>query len=322
MLLTLLLACPKKGPIEAPVTEGAPVVPAMVAPLYKVSPASPKDPLIAWAMDGRAYDETLAGAAGSLAFVQSEDGGIDEAAVRWALIRAGWPFGFSQVELATVEQERTPALLLAELESVPVDMPVGLVRVRTPQGDTWVMVVAEVPIAMAPFAREADIGDPLALAVDPAGWTRLSQRTLAPSGRIHEGAVVYGEPGEWLVELSGVDASGQGRLLVQVPVYVGEDTPDDGPFLSADASRPSEPEARQQALMAVDVLRDLLGTAGLEVDPVLASVAGTEADRRAQGGAAADQPVRVRRPGHGYGKIVICKASLFTFDLFFLMCLP
>ncbi len=232
MLLSLLLACPKQGPLEPPVTEGSPLVPALVAPVYTASPAQPRDPLIAWAMRDRAYDETLAGAAAALAFVHAQHGSVDEAAVRWALIRAGWPFGFGQVELETVAEEATPGLLLAELDDIPADVPVGLVRVRTPKGDTWALIAAEPPISLAPFSREPDIGDPLELALDPTGWTQLSQRALAPSGRVYEGGVVYGEPGEWLVELSGVDASGQRRHLVQVPVYVGEPTPDDGPFLS------------------------------------------------------------------------------------------
>ena len=290
MLLTLLIACPKPRSLEPPVPEGAPVVPAIVAPLYAASAAEPSDPLVAWAMHERRYDETLAGAAAGLAFVHDKHGAVDESAVRWALIRAGWPYGFEQVELQVVDEDKTPTLLLAELAEVEATTPVGLARVRTPKGDVWSMVVGQQPIEAAPFPREAEIGEALELAVDPAGWTRLSQRALAPSGRVHQGPLVFGEPGEWLLELSGTDASGTASQLIQVPLYVGEPTPEDGLFLSVDTARPSEPEARQQALSDLDVLRDLLGAGELQLDPVLAAVAGAEADRRAAGGSAQDRP--------------------------------
>ena len=96
---------------------------------------------------------------------------------------------------------------------------------------------------------------------------------MAPSGRIHTGDVVFGEPGEWLVEVGSV----------HVPVYVGEETPEDGPFLAIETGRPSEAEAVASTTASLNILRDLLDQADLEVDPVLNILAAEEAERRAAG---------------------------------------
>ena len=263
MLLITLIACPKPVDVEAPPElEGRPIVPAPVAPVYTRAPAVPKDPLVRWAVGE--YDESLAGAAAALAFVHDEHDAIDEASIRWALFRAGWPYGFQSVDLATVPPDTHPAALVDTARGLPEGTPLGMARVRDDDGDTWVLVVGDVAADLPAFDREAEIGEPLDLGV--------AQRALSPRGVLHEGAVVYGEPGEWVVEASGTD------WLVSVPVYVGEKTPEDGPFLAVDTLRPSVDDAEASAAPKVNVLRDLLGVDDVEPDPVLTSLARTAAE--------------------------------------------
>ena len=277
-MFLLLLACPKHTDLEPPVPDARPIVPAPVAPIYTRSPGAPADPLVRWAMPQA--DESLSGAAAALAFVHDEHGAVDEAAVRWALIRAGWPYGYAKVDLTTVEPDAVPQALVATSQELPEGTSAGLARVRGEDGDTWVLVVGAISQELPAFPRESDIGEQLDLGT--------SQRSLAPSGRIHEGPVVFGEPGEWLVEVGEV----------RVPVYVGEPTPEDGPFLSVETGRPSEAEAVASTTDRLNVLRDLLGTTDVEVDPVLNVVAGDEAERRA-GGAVGDGREEAIR-GAGY----------------------
>lgn len=263
MLLFTLIACPKPVDIEGPpVPVGLPVVPAPVAPVYTRAPGIPSDELVRWAVGD--YDETLAGAAAALAFIHDEHDAIDEAAIRWALFRAGWPYGFQKVDLVTVPADTTPDGLVTTARALPEGTPVGLARVRDDDGDTWVLIVGDVAADLPPFDREAEVGEALDLGV--------TQRALAPGGELVEGAFVYGEPGEWVVEASGDD------WLVSVPVYVGEITPEDGPFIAVDTLRPSVEQAEVGAEGKVNVLRDLLGADDLDVDPVLSSLARTAAD--------------------------------------------
>lgn len=258
MLLLVLAACPKPVEVEGPpVMEGRPVVPAPVAPVYTQAPGVPADLLIRWAVGE--YDEALAGAAGALAFIHDEHKAIDESAIRWALYRAGWPYGYTGVELATVAPDTVPEALVSTARALPKGTPFGLARVRDDDGDTWVLIVSEVTQPLAPFTREAEIGEVLDLGVQ--------QRALAPSGELLTGPIAYGEPGEWLFEASGTGWS------LTAPIYVGEDTPEDGPFLSVDTARPSETDAEALAGERINILRDLLGADDLEVDPVLSSLA-------------------------------------------------
>lgn len=273
-----LLACPKPTTLEPPVPEQRPIVPAPVAPIYTAAPGVPADPLVRWALP--AADESLSGAAAALAFVHDDQGSFDEAAARWALIRAGWPYSYASVEMQTVAADGVPEALVQTAKEVPDGDPVGLARVRGDDGDTWVLIIGVVSQELPPFARESDIGHVLDLG--PA------QRSLAPSGRLHEGPVAFGEPGEWLVEVGDV----------QVPVYVGEETPEDGPFLLVEAGRPSEAEAVARTTESLNVLRDLLGAGDLEVDPVLNIVAGDEADRRAAGSPGDEREGTIRGAGY------------------------
>ena len=277
-MLLILLACPKPVDLEPPVAEDRPIVPAPVAPIYTQAPGVPADPLVRWVLPEA--DEALSGAAAGLAFVHDEHGALDEAAVRWALIRAGWPYSYGLVDLETVAADDVPERLASVARDAAEQGPVGLARVRADDGDTWVLVAGQVNGELPAFPRETDIGEGLELA--------SSQRTLAPSGRVHDGPVVFGEPGEWLVEVGDV----------QLPIYVGELTPEDGPFLGVESGRPSEAEAVASTTESLNVLRDLLGAAAVEVDPVLSAVAAEEANRRATGERGEAREAAIRGAGY------------------------
>ena len=113
-MLLLLLGCPPKPPPGPPDVEGQlPVLPAPDAPIYSVAPGSPADSLVAWAVDGLTYDDALGGAAAGLAEVISDLGGHDEAAVRWACLRAGWPYGVGRVAWERTPHDTVPAALVS-----------------------------------------------------------------------------------------------------------------------------------------------------------------------------------------------------------------
>lgn len=282
--LLLLLACPKPISETGPPEPGpAPVLPAPYAPVYTQAPGTPADPLVRWVIGEATYDEALSGAAGSLALLHAKTGALDEAAIRWALITAGWPHGVHGFEVFNSDYDQVPDALRAALAQVPAGRPVGLVRARTAAGDSWFLLHGDVSVAVQPFSREADLGEVVDLTTGVTGWTGLTQRALSPSGRVFTGPVAYGEPGEWLLELSGTDPYGQPSTPIQVPVYVAEVTPEDGPFLAIESDKVGTTEAARRAEYGLGALRDLLDAPPMDPDPVLVSLARQDASSQVQG---------------------------------------
>ncbi len=272
-MLLLLLACPK-APTPPPVVDGLPLLPAPDAPIYSAAPGAPKDPLVAWAVPkGALYDDALAGAAAGLAQVISDHKGYDEAALRWACLRAGWPYGTEKVWWVRTAEDQAPPNIQSLLEKEKA--PLGLARFRDRQGDVWVLITGSITVMLPPIDREPDIGDRVSVQPKASGWSEWSQRVLPPNGAPHTGPAVYGEPGEWLLELSAVPEGGSRRVVAQLPIYVGEETPSDGPFLQVDLEKPAASTAPGLALTRLNVLRDVLGVGDLEADALLDSAART-----------------------------------------------
>ena len=271
-MLLFLLACPK--PDGPPEVQGLPLISAPDAPIYSAAPGEPTDPLVAWVVaEGSLYDETLAGAAAGLAEVISEHKGYDEAALRWACIRAGWPYGVGRVVTVRAANDQVPAQIQDELANETG--PFGLTRYRDEAGDLWVLITGSIAVMLPPIDREPEVGDELSLHPKASGWSDWQQRMLPPNEATQRGPTVYGEPGEWLLELSAKPlGSDRGRVVVaRLPIYVGQETPHDGPFLEVDLEKPATSAVGELALPRLNVLRDVMGVEVLEGDPLLDSVA-------------------------------------------------
>jgi len=276
-MLLLLLGCPPKPPPGPPNVEGQlPVLPAPDAPIYSAAPGAPGDPLVAWAVDGLTYDDALGGAAAGLAEVISDLGGHDEAAVHWACLRAGWPYGVGRVAWERTPHDTAPTAFVSSLKGETA--PVGVARYRDNESDIWVLLTGRIQVMLPAIDREPEIGDSLSLKPMASGWSDWQQRVLPPNGPPSSGAAVFGEPGEWLLEMSAVPTAGGSRHVVaRLPLYVGEETPPDGPILQVDLEKPAASGTAELALPRLNVLRDVLGTDNLESDTLLDAAARSEA---------------------------------------------
>lgn len=311
----LMFACPK-GPELPPEDPGKPILPAPEAPVYAQVPnAALRDPLLAWASRGLPVDEALSGAAAGLGLVLVEDPGLDASRVRWAALRAGWPFPVQGVSVEASTEGAVPeAFLIGVREGLQPGQSLGLARVRGPQGDLWVALTSTPTVQLAAFPRVRALGEPFTLSVqDPRGWTELRLRGLSPALELHEGpSLLLDQPGEWVIELEGLDPQGRRRAAVQVPVYAGVQPPVDGPFLRTD-SPPADPaQAIREVLAGLDELRSFSEAPALTTDPVLASLARSEASRQAQGGGPpTDSQERLRRAAGSAGLVaeVWCQAD-------------
>lgn len=287
LLPALLLGCPKPpvetGPPNPPLS---PILPAPYATVYTQAPGVPADPLVAYVAKGKRSDETLSGAAASMSLLVNEAGGIDQASLHWALITAGWPYQVSQVLVERVEKDKIPGAFERTVAALDPEVPIGVARSRAPGKDTWVLLIGEVPAQVKPFAREAQVGERLALQVSGGDWLRVEQRMLPPQGELRLGPGTYDAPGEWLVELYGVAPSQERTLLIQLPVYVGEETPEDGPFLNVELDKPTGDAAMRRAEAGLNELRSLMGAQPLQMDPVAMALAGKHARALDSGGAA------------------------------------
>ncbi|MBK7758229.1 MAG: hypothetical protein IPI35_17895 [Deltaproteobacteria bacterium] len=317
--LLMLLACAKPGTTTKPPEDlGPPVVPAVVAPVYTTAPGAPRDPLIAWAARDLPYDEALAGAAAGVAFeMLATGGGLDPSGLRWAAVRAGWPWPVQGVSSELVSEGELPAAMVSELRAaLKPGQAIGLARVRDDlgSGDLWVGLTSTPALALAPIRREQAVGATLTLGVKVDSPAPAGLRVLAasPSLRLIDGpSVTLDEPGEWVIELRQAQDGGGERALAQLPIYVGEPTPDDGPFEAPDAPPADVGEAIRGAIAGVNGLRGLSAAQTLSTDPVLAATARSEATRRAAGGGpSADAEARLRRAGFPTGDVaeLSCRA--------------
>lgn len=284
VIVLLLLACgPKLPPPLDPASP--PHLPSPVGDLYTRHRGQPSDPAVVAVLAGAPWDEVLSGAAGGMALDLAEGRDVDDIALRWHTVRAGYPYAVTVGQVSHVAAGALPPDLAARVQA-HADSDIGLARARGQKGDVWVLLVATPRRTIAPLAREYLVGETLVATgltvVDPLG-------TVRPLG----GTIALDAPGEWLIQAS--DAFG---AIATLPLYVGEPTPEVPPIPSTGGGTTVDEQARS-------ILTHVWGWYGRdapEFDPMLDSVArarlrdvlaGTEtsAERQIRAGGFTEGPV-------------------------------
>lgn len=320
LLLLLLLGCPKAVETGPPAGLGPPVLPAPEGRVYTRGQGQPRDELVRWAVSPPPpakgveaptplpYDEVLSGAAAGAGIAWEELGGLDYPAVRWAAMRAGWPYPIQSWSFDISPQETPNQAWLGQVRAqVKPGQLVGLARVRNPQGEVWVALFSTPTAPLPAFEREHAVGDLLTL--PPPNGAAWSLRAASPSRRLVEGAsIALTEPGEWVLDIVGPT----GQLYSRLPLYVGESTPEDGPMNELGKPPEDEGAALREALALVNELRSLVDAPKVSTEAMLAAVARKEVARRAAGGAApTDSEERLRAAGFPDGPVgeISCRAQ-------------
>jgi hypothetical protein len=306
-LSLLLLGCAARLPVDA----SSPILPALEAPIYAAAPYAPADPLVqkvAARARGLALDESLSAAAAAVGLADAEGAGVDGAVVTWAAFAAGWPHPVQAIGMERVAEGHPPGEgFLEDLEAASEQWPVaGLARARGRRGDTWVLLLSAPAIELGPFPRELGVGETFALPLGDTGdWTDLQQLAIGPDRIIHDGPVVLDQPGEWVVELWGTGADGD-RRLAQFPLYVGLETPADGPFVAP--VRLGVEDLEGEILASLNELRSLEEVRPVTADTslALAARAGLAAPGR---GAAVD---KLGQLGFSWGAELACRGETVT----------
>jgi len=304
----LLLACAPKVVSSA----ANPILPAVEAPLYAAAPGyTPSDEVVAGWLGERAIDETLSGAAGAVALIRAGGGRVDGAAVSWGAYRAGWPHPIDSWSVLTLPRgEVPPTSFLSDLADEGSSL--GVARARGAAGDTWVAVSSWPRITLGAFPRTLHFGAAFAFPIEDAGaWTDLSLLAVGPDLRIRRDNVALDVNGEWIAELWGTDEADGVYLLARVPLYVGEEAPEDGPFLSV---VPAEVENLSGAILdALNELRGLEGAPRLRVNASLNSAAREGLKRRLETGEVDPEALdRLARLGYPEAAELTCSGETVT----------
>ena len=270
--LSLSACAPKPTPPAEPVADedDTPILPAPDAAMYAHGPSVPKDPMVALAANGLPWDEALSGAAGAIA-VSGKSPTMP--AVRWAAIRAGYPYPVITAVSGMADNDVPPQGMLEKVPGMlrPGD-DLGLARARVGASDMWVALIGRTHSRLVPFPREVGVGDAVMLAPasesrEPFQWTLVS-----PHGELRSGAlpanVVLDQMGEWWLE---VDAPG-GAVVVSVPLYAGMTTPPQ-PVVLEGATVAGPTEATAALLDGVNHVREAFELPGLSVDSTLTTLA-------------------------------------------------
>ena len=266
----LFPACAPKPPPPAEPTDDTPILPAPDAAMYAHGPSMPKDHMVALAAHGLAWDEALSGAAGAIAVTGDAP---NMPAVRWAAIRAGYPYPVITAVSGLADRDVAPQGMLDNLPALlrPGD-DLGLARARVGASDVWIALVGRATSRLLPFPREVAVGDAVMLAPDGASRGPLDWTLVSPRGELRSGAlpadVVLDQMGEWWLE---VDAS-DGAVVASVPLYAGMTTPPQPVVLEGDSvSGPTE--ASSVLLEGVNRVRQAFSLPGLSVDSTLTTLA-------------------------------------------------
>jgi hypothetical protein len=266
----LLSACaPKPTPPPEPIDD-TPILPAPEAAMYAHGPSAPKDPMVALASHGLAWDEALSGAAGAIA-VSGEAPTMP--AVRWAAIRAGYPYPVLTAVSGTAEKDVPPQGMLDQLPALlrPGD-DLGLARARVGASDVWVALVGRAPSRLLPFPREVAVGDAVMLAPLGASRGSFDWTLVSPRGELRSGAlpadVVLDQMGEWWLEVDESD----GSVVASVPLYAGMTTPPQ-PVVLEGGSVSGPTEASAMLLEGVNRVRQAFSMPALSVDSTLSTLA-------------------------------------------------
>lgn len=271
-LLGLQGACAHREAVSAPpsVDPGArPVLPSPESELYATGAGAPRDPLVAGAAAGLAWDEALSGAAGALAMSNTPP---DPARIAWAAYRSGYPYRVRAVLQLEVAGGQWPAALVDQIGAqLAAGEHLGLARARVGANDHWIALIgAPRGAKLVPIPREVPQGSPLALAAEGlARWQLVS-----PSGLRSEGTlpvhVTLDELGEWWLALDGGDGSAP---LVSVPVYAGMAPSAAGPLETPGVVARSSSLAVTEALSLVAMVREDFSSPTLRLDQTLSVLA-------------------------------------------------
>lgn len=278
-LWALAFACPgRRGaevdPAQAPdsIFQDVPRLPAPEGLVYTTRDAEPPDPAVAAVLGDLSWDEALSGGASGLLLQTMQGVEPDLYRMRWAAWRAGFPHPVVWTLFESCETGCAGNAVITALREArrPGDR-VGLARGRSGEGDHWLGALGRPRVALRPFPRRVETGEPLpfALAEDrPSARVAL----VSPTGRTWRGSPAalarlrLLEDGEWWLELTAQD-----QILLALPLYVGVD-PAIAPPLD------SVPPPSEEELFDVDVAWECLETvrvefdlSSLEEDPILSA---------------------------------------------------
>ena len=266
--LTICACAPKPVPVAEP-TDEPPILPAPEAAMYAHGPSAPKDAMVAVAAHGLAWDEALSGAAGAIAVTGEEP---TMPVVRWAAIRAGYPYPVLTAVAGRSDRDVAPQEMLDRISELlgPQD-DLGLARARVASSDVWVALVGRAPSRLVPFPREVAVGDAVVLA--PEGTPRaLEWALVSPRGELRTGTlpaeVVLDHMGEWWLEV----ASPNGHVVASVPLYAGMTTPP-RPVVLEDAGVSGPTEASAVLLDDVNRVRQAFHLSAVALDSTLTTLA-------------------------------------------------
>jgi hypothetical protein len=271
VFLPIVCACAPKpaAPPEA-IGDDTPILPAPEAGTYTHGPSAPRDTMVATAARDLAWDEALSGAAGALAVTGEQP---TMPAVRWAAIRAGYPYPVLTAVSGRSDHGVSPDSMLEGVRGMvrPGD-DVGLARARVGASDVWVALVGRPNGRLLPFPREVATGEAVTVAPDaslagPLEWTLVSPRGELRTGRL-PADLVLDEQGEWWLE---VDAAG-GRVIASVPLYASMTTPPQ-PLVLETSTVAGPSEASDVLLDGVNRVRAAFHLSSVAVDSTLATLA-------------------------------------------------
>jgi hypothetical protein len=236
------------------------------------------DATVAIVSAGLPWDEALSGAAAGVALGVIDGETADPRMVRWKAILAGYPYPVVARTVTTVAVGQVPQGLAEEARARVAAITqtggaadLGLVRARSDDGDTWVMLVGVRRGEIGRIPREIAVGEGISLppgdwtVADPDGGVSVVHDRLAP-----------GFAGEWLLRWD-VD----GQPVATFPVYVDMATPKAPPF-ALPLPQGDTPEG--QARRAVAGARAHYELPLLEPDTALDSVARARLRTLVEGG--------------------------------------
>jgi hypothetical protein len=283
--LLLLTSCgaadgPSAGKLEA-LGAAPPRLPAPEARIYAVHMGSSTDGMVASLTGDLPWEESLSGAAGALGVEVAGGEHPDLWSVRWAALRAGYPYPIEEFTYELVPEGAVGQRVIAGLGAQvrPGDH-VGLVRVRSGQGDLWVGLLGRPRVLLEPIPRELPLGGELKLEA-LAGGGELSSSLVSPSGRLEQGDLWQGrsftlnEQGEHWVEIREGES-----VAAAFTVVVGALSEPAAPLADIHAVGADPESLADAAWDLLDATRELYGRPALAGDPILGPVASAHLDDR------------------------------------------
>lgn len=267
---SLLIGCGPKGVTPDLLLE-APRLPSPTSARYVRSQGQPSDAVITELAKAHRWDESLSGAAASLALNWAELGTVP---TTWRAREASWQAGYAY-PVSTLRGwgspigSEPPPELLEWLAALKPEVDLGLVRARGTDGDFWVGLAATPAHDLGSLPRQIQVGGRIDLPVVAGAEATIS----APDGRLFRASLEIPQPieadqrGEWLVEVRQAD-----RRIALFPIYAGMMPPEE--VLIEPMGRPeSAQRAEEQVRQAWQNARGAYGREPLEDDTMLTAAA-------------------------------------------------